>query len=333
MDHLNHDAFCRSIHVSNPSATAFHQPRPVPIPVPVRLQPDTRPEAELKNGATTRKVQKADREKLRRDRLNDQFLELGKVLDPDRPKNDKASILTDTIQIVKDLTAQVSRLKAEYASLTEESRELTQEKNDLREEKASLKSDIENLNAQYQQRLRATFPWATMDPSVMMHPPSYPMPMPMPMPVPIPTGPIPMHPSLQPYPFFGNQNHVIPNPCSTFVPYVPPNAMIDQQSTQYMSLAMQPGSSKQDSRNKASDRQGESKIGKNEASNDVATDLELKTPGSTADEDSSFGQRKSKKLPRKESSLTDGSSSRCSSSPSIEDSSLNSVVDGGKADD
>ena len=161
-------------------------------------------------------------------------------------------------------------------------KQLTQEKNDLREEKASLKSDIENLNAQYQQRLRATFPWATMDPSVMMRPPSYPMPMPMP--VPIPPGPIPMHPSLQPYPFFGNQNHVIPNPCSTFVPYVPPNAMIDQQSTQYMSPAMQPGSSKQDSRNKASDRQGESKIGKNEASNDVATDLELKTPGSTADE-------------------------------------------------
>ena len=47
-----------------------------------------------------------------------------KYADPDRPKNDKASILTDTIQIVKDLTAQVSRLKAEYASLTEESREV-----------------------------------------------------------------------------------------------------------------------------------------------------------------------------------------------------------------
>ncbi|PSS12051.1 Transcription factor bHLH121 like [Actinidia chinensis var. chinensis] len=328
MDHLNHDAFCQSIQVPNPSTTEFRQPPPVPV----RLHPDSRPEAELKDGATARKVQKADREKLRRDRLNDQFLELGKVLDPDRPKNDKASILTDTIQIVKDLTAQVNRLKAEYTTLTEESRELTQEKNDLREEKASLKSDIENLNGQYQQRLRATFPWATMDHSVMMHPPSYPMPMPMP--VPIPPGPIPMHPSLQPYPFFGNQNHgVIPNPCSTFVPFVTPNAMIDQQSTQYMSPIMQPGSSKQDSRNKASDRQEESKIEKSEASNDVATDLELKTPGSTADEDSSYGRRKSKKLPRKESSLTDGSSSRCSSSPSIQDSSSNSVVGGGKADD
>lgn len=44
--------------------------------------------------------------------------------DPDRPKNDKASILTDTIQMLKDLTAQVDRLKSEYAALTEESREV-----------------------------------------------------------------------------------------------------------------------------------------------------------------------------------------------------------------
>ncbi|GMP64126.1 hypothetical protein CsSME_00025550 [Camellia sinensis var. sinensis] len=240
--------------------------------------------------------------------------------------------------MAKDLTDQVNRLKAEYSTLTEESRELTQEKNDLREEKASLKSDIENLNAQYQQRLRATFPWAAIDHSVVMHPPSYPMPVPMP--VPIAPGSIPMHPSLQPYPFFGNQNHgVIPNPCSTFVPYVTPNTMIEQQTTQYVSPAMQPGtrshiSSKQDSRTKPSDHQGESKIEKGEASNDVTTDLELKTPGSTADEGSKCGQRKSKKSLRKENNLTDGSSSsRCSSSRSIQDSSSNSVVGGGKADD
>lgn len=240
--------------------------------------------------------------------------------DPDRPKNDKASILSDTVQIVKDLTAQVNRLKAEYATLNEESREviffcffatmyqccvahsiehsvllvpfilmqLTQEKNDLREEKASLKSDIENLNAQYQQRLRATFPWAAIDHSVVMHPPSYPLPVPLPMP--IPPGAISMHPSLQPYPFFGNQNHgVIPNPCSTFVPYVTPNPVIEQPPTQYVSPAMHPSNrfnipSKQDSRNNPSDCQGESKFEKSEASDDVTTDLELKTPGSTPDE-------------------------------------------------
>lgn len=44
--------------------------------------------------------------------------------DPDRPKNDKATILADTVQMLKDMTAQVNKLKAEYASLTEESREV-----------------------------------------------------------------------------------------------------------------------------------------------------------------------------------------------------------------
>lgn len=47
------------------------------------------------------------------------------MADPDRPKNDKATILADTIQLLKDLTAEVNKLKAEYAALTEESREVT----------------------------------------------------------------------------------------------------------------------------------------------------------------------------------------------------------------
>lgn len=289
-----------------------------------------KPEAELKDSIAARKVQKADREKLRRDRLNEQFMELGKTLDPDRPKNDKASILSDTVQILKDLTAQVSRLKSEYAALTDESRELTQEKNDLREEKASLKSDIESLNAQYQQRMRTMYPWAGMDHSMVMHPPSYPYPMP----VPIPTGPVPMHPPLQPYPFFGNHNPaVVPNP-SSFVQYMTPNTLIEQQPTQYMSPIIQPGSmTRQESRNKSSD-QGESRIEKSEDSNEVATDLELKTPGSTSEQDLSSGQKKSRKLPRKDNSFTDGSSSsKCSSSHSVHAVSSNSVVRGTKTGD
>lgn len=41
---------------------------------------DQRLEAEVKDCIAARKVQKADREKLRRDRLNDQFTELGNAL-------------------------------------------------------------------------------------------------------------------------------------------------------------------------------------------------------------------------------------------------------------
>ena len=117
----------------------------------------------------------------------------------------------------------------------------------------------------------------------MMATPSYPFPMPVPM----PHGPIPMHPSMQPYPFYGNQNPaVIHNPCSTFVPYIAPNTLVDQQSTQHVSSLPQPASrshvsGKQDLKNKSS---GECKIEKSEGSDDVSTDLELKTPGSTADQ-------------------------------------------------
>ncbi|KAI3818952.1 hypothetical protein L1987_12774 [Smallanthus sonchifolius] len=165
------------------------------------------------------KVQKADREKLRRGRLKKQFAELGKTLDPERPKFDKATILIDTIQMLNDLTAQVDRLKSEYTTLTYESRE-------------------------YQQRVRTMYPWGQMDQqSVVMHPPSYPYPVPMQMPM--PPGTIRMHP----YPFFGTQNPgVVSNPSSTFY-----------QPLQYVSPAVQPSgrshvSSRQSSRNKSSGR-------------------------------------------------------------------------------
>ncbi|CAK9266554.1 unnamed protein product [Sphagnum jensenii] len=141
------------------------------------------------NGDPTsaRKVHKADREKLRRDRLNEQFGELAGVLDPDRPKNDKATILGDSVQVVKELRAEVKRLKSEQTTLLDESRDLAQEKTELREEKAALKTETEQLQAQLEQRLCGMLPWMSMDPStVMMGAGPYPYPMPVPQPV---TGP------------------------------------------------------------------------------------------------------------------------------------------------
>ncbi|XWS42173.1 hypothetical protein CRYUN_Cryun17cG0145200 [Craigia yunnanensis] len=277
---------------------------------------------EVKDPIAARKVQKADREKLRRDRLNEQFLELGNTLDPDRPKNDKATILVDTIQMLKDLTAEVNRLKAECSSLTEESRELTQEKNEFREEKASIKADIENLNVHCQQRLRVMFPWTGIDPSVVMAPPySYPVPLP------VPTGPIALHPPLQPFPFFGNHNpSAIANPCSTFMPYsTTTNPAIGQPSSQQESSSQT--SSKKESRSKSMDDQRGSNGDRCDHSNDVATELELKMPGSSTNQDLSAGEKKGKQT-QKERSMVNGSfSSQYSSSQGLQDSSSNSVDD------
>ncbi|KAL3527215.1 hypothetical protein ACH5RR_011871 [Cinchona calisaya] len=84
-----------------------------------RLQDDI----DANNAIVARKIQKADREKLRRDKLNEHFQELGYVLDGH--KNDKAIIVTDAIRALKDLTSEVSRLQSEHAALHQESNEET----------------------------------------------------------------------------------------------------------------------------------------------------------------------------------------------------------------
>ncbi|XP_072957254.1 transcription factor bHLH121 isoform X2 [Typha angustifolia] len=308
----------------------------------VECQPRNSIECQPRNSIAARKIQKADREKMRRDRLNEQFVELGKALDPERPKNDKATILADTVQMLKDLTSQVNRLKAEYATLSGESHELTQEKNELREEKASIKSEIDSLNVQYQQRLRVLYPWAAVEPSVLMAPPPA---YPFPVPVPIPSGPVPIH--LRPYPFFQNQRSgSIPNQCSTYMPYSQP-CNLDQPSTQHNPLLcpssnMSHPASVQDSRSNTSTHQLPTLGERCEDYGDVATELELKTPGSMVsshskvvhDKDSSSTRKKEKQWSqqKKESSFTDPSSScGCSSSGGLESSST-SVGNGSVAE-
>ncbi|KQJ94621.1 transcription factor bHLH121 isoform X2 [Brachypodium distachyon] len=305
--------------------------------------PSQRAECKAQGLVTVRKVQKADRERMRRDKLNEQFQELGTTLDPDRPRNDKATILGDTIQMLKDLSSQVNKLKAEYSSLSEEERELTQEKNELRDEKASLKSDIDNLNTQYQQRIRMLYPWTGMEPSVVIGPPpSYPFPVP----VPIPTGAVPMHPQLQAYPFFRNQTlGTVPNPCTPYMAYTQP-CHPDQPSNQFStpvprSSSNQSHSPAQDHRSKSCTLQQTSCGRRSDDFGDVATDLELKTPGSSAPSHSEIAKKDSSSDLKKKkqcinqingSILTEGSSSsRCSSSGPPDVS--NSVGDGSVPDD
>ncbi|KAI4325430.1 hypothetical protein MLD38_030831 [Melastoma candidum] len=279
-----------------------------------------RGEGEAKDLVAARKVQKADREKLRRDRLNDHFIDLADTLDPDGTKNDKATILADTIQMLNDLASEVNKLKAECSSLTEESRELTQEKNELKEEKAAMKSEIENLNLQYQQRLRVMFPWSATDMPVIMAPPPYPYPAPIAM----PPGPIPMHaPPMQCFPYFGSQNPTtVPAPCSAFIPYtLPANPSAEHPSIQHASSS---GFSNQQSGSQDRERRIDD-ADPADNSNNVATDLELKMPG-TSKEKESTGERNGKQAT--ERSLGDESSSnKISSSKLLQDDSSSSVGD------
>uniref|UniRef100_A0A453NXF3 BHLH domain-containing protein n=4 Tax=Triticinae TaxID=1648030 RepID=A0A453NXF3_AEGTS len=263
---------------------------------------------------------------MRRDKLNEQFMELGTTLDPDRPRHDKATILGDTVQMLKDLTSQVNKLKAEYSSLFEEECELTKEKNELRSEKASLKSDVDNLNNHYQQRIQMLYPCTTMEPSVLIGPPpSYPFSLQ----VPIPAGAVTMHPQLQPCPFFQNQTlGAISNPCTPYMAYSQScHAPSDQPSSQFSTPVLLSSSNRSHSpaqgcRSKSPSLQQASCGGRNDDFGDVATDLELKTTGSSApshseitNKDSSSDLKMKKqciKLINGSTLIEDSSSSRCS---------------------
>ncbi|XP_042042753.1 transcription factor ILR3-like [Salvia splendens] len=92
---------------------------------------------------------KACREKQRRDRLNDKFMELGALLEPGRPpKTDKAAILVDAVRMVTQLRSEAKKLKDSNSNLQEKIKELKTEKNELRDEKQRLKVEKEKLEQQ-----------------------------------------------------------------------------------------------------------------------------------------------------------------------------------------
>ncbi|GFP86384.1 transcription factor ilr3 [Phtheirospermum japonicum] len=92
---------------------------------------------------------KACREKQRRDRLNDKFMELGALLDPSRPpKTDKSAILVDAVRMVTQLRGEAQKLKDANLNLQDKIKELKAEKNELRDEKQRLKVEKEKLEQQ-----------------------------------------------------------------------------------------------------------------------------------------------------------------------------------------
>ncbi|WOL03426.1 transcription factor ILR3-like [Canna indica] len=97
----------------------------------------------------SRPASKACREKMRRERLNDRFLELSSLLDPGNPpKTDKAAILIDAARLVTQLRHETQKLKDSNESLQEKIKELKAEKNELRDEKQRLKAEKESMEQQ-----------------------------------------------------------------------------------------------------------------------------------------------------------------------------------------
>ncbi|OVA09038.1 Myc-type [Macleaya cordata] len=112
-----------------------------------------------KQGKVPKKIHKAEREKLKRDKLNDLFFELGNALEPNRQNNGKASILADATRLLQSLLAQVESHKKENASLLSESNYVTIEKNELRDENAIIEAEIEKLQTELQERILSEPNW------------------------------------------------------------------------------------------------------------------------------------------------------------------------------
>ncbi|GMI91487.1 basic Helix-Loop-Helix 105, iaa-leucine resistant3 [Hibiscus trionum] len=103
----------------------------------------------MRSGSCSASGSKACREKMRRDKLNDRFLELGSILDPGRSsKMDKAVILVDAVRVVTQLRDEARKLRESNESLQEKINELKAEKNELRDEKQRLKTEKDNLERQ-----------------------------------------------------------------------------------------------------------------------------------------------------------------------------------------
>ncbi|KAG6393088.1 hypothetical protein SASPL_147318 [Salvia splendens] len=92
---------------------------------------------------------KACRERMRREKLNDRFTELSATLEPGRPaKTDKLAILGDAIRVLNQLKTESEEYKEMNEKLLEEIKTLKAEKSELREEKLVLKTDKERMEQQ-----------------------------------------------------------------------------------------------------------------------------------------------------------------------------------------
>ncbi|KAF8119075.1 hypothetical protein N665_0001s0131 [Sinapis alba] len=92
---------------------------------------------------------KACRERLRREKLNEKFIDLSSVLEPGRtPKTDKPAILDDAIRVLNQLRDEAHELEETNQKLLEEIKSLKAEKNELREEKLALKAEKEKTEQQ-----------------------------------------------------------------------------------------------------------------------------------------------------------------------------------------
>lgn len=117
-----------------------------------------------KRGKVPKKVMKAERERLKREQLNELFDKLASVLELNQENNGKASVLTETIKLMKDMISRIQSLRKENATLLSESQYMTIEKNELIEENTALEVQIKKMQSEVEERLGQSKPDLNISP-------------------------------------------------------------------------------------------------------------------------------------------------------------------------
>lgn len=105
-----------------------------------------------------KRIHKAEKERLKREHLNELFLQLADALELDQQNNGKASILCEATRLLKDLLGQIQSLRKEHESLLSESNYVAIEKNELMEETSTLETQIEKLQSEIGARVAESKP-------------------------------------------------------------------------------------------------------------------------------------------------------------------------------
>ncbi|XP_071687104.1 transcription factor bHLH104-like [Rutidosis leptorrhynchoides] len=119
----------------------------------------------VRSTSCNRAENKACRERQRREKLNERFLELSSTLDPDRPANtDKLAELGDAVRVLNQLKSESEESKEMNEKLLEEIKTLKAEKNELREEKLVLKAEKAKMEQQVKSMTNSVSPPGFMTP-------------------------------------------------------------------------------------------------------------------------------------------------------------------------
>lgn len=106
-----------------------------------------------KNQGKAYRVNKAEREKMKREHLNDLFLALANALEIPEQANGKACIIGETTRMVKDTLKQIECLKRENEALLFESQYVTSENNELQVENSAMRDQIVKLQKELKEKM------------------------------------------------------------------------------------------------------------------------------------------------------------------------------------